>query len=113
MKDGPISKLRNIKTGHRPSQFKEIFDALSVFCADKNCRGLNEVLCARSDKVEDDLIPAYPDANQWSTTHHVQIASVNQKAIEEVDATMNKCPVSYKIVDCHGRKSVKEDTIRI
>ena len=29
MKDGPISKLTITETGHRPSQFKKISDALS------------------------------------------------------------------------------------
>ena len=35
MKDGPISKLTITETGHRPSQFKKLWDALPVFCADK------------------------------------------------------------------------------
>ena len=88
MKDGPISKLTITKTGHRPSQFKKIFHALPVFCADKNYQGLDEVLRTGRDKVEDDFIPAYPDATRWSTTHHVQIASVNPKA--------NRVPVTHK-----------------
>ena len=44
MKDGPISELTITETGHRPSQFKKIYDALPVFCADKNYGGLDEVL---------------------------------------------------------------------
>ena len=44
MKDGPISKLLIIKTGHRPTQFKKITDTLPVLCADKNFQGLDEVL---------------------------------------------------------------------
>ena len=71
MKDNPISKLTITKTGHRFSQFKKIRNALPVFCADKNYRGLNEVLCTRRDKIEDDFMPAYPDTNQWSTTQHI------------------------------------------
>ena len=63
MKDGPLSKLTITKTGHRPSQFKKICDVLPVFCADKNYRGLDEVLRTGRDKVEDDFMPAYPDAN--------------------------------------------------
>ena len=34
MKDDLIYKLTSTKTGHRPSQFKKISDALPVFCAD-------------------------------------------------------------------------------
>ena len=35
MKDDLISKLTITDTGHRPTQFKKITDALSVLCADK------------------------------------------------------------------------------
>ena len=38
MKDSPISKLTITETGHRPSQFKKLYDALPVFCADKKLR---------------------------------------------------------------------------
>ena len=44
MKDGPIFKLTITETGHRPSQFKKLYDALSTFCADKNYCVLDEVL---------------------------------------------------------------------
>ena len=71
MEDCLISKLTITKTGHRPSQFKKISDALPVLCVDKNFQGLNEVLCTGRDPNEDDFMPPYPDANQWSTTHLV------------------------------------------
>ena len=80
MKDGLISKLTITKTRHQSSQFKKIRDALPVCCADKNYVGLNEVLLIRRDKVENDFMPAYPDAKRWSTTHHIQIATVNLTA---------------------------------
>ena len=76
MKDGPISKLTITETGHRPSQFKKIYNALPVFCADKNYGGLDEVLRTGRDKVEDDFMPAYPNANLWSNTHQIQVATV-------------------------------------
>ena len=44
MKDCPISKLTITKTGHRPSQFKKISDALPVLYVDKNCRDHNELM---------------------------------------------------------------------
>ena len=43
IKDGPISELTITETGHRPSQFKMIYDALPVFCADKNY-GMDNVI---------------------------------------------------------------------
>ena len=61
-KDGPLSKLTITETGHRPSQFKKICNALPVFCADKNYGGLDEVLRTGRDKVIDDVMLAYPDA---------------------------------------------------
>ena len=62
MKDSPISKLTITETGHRPSQFKKLYDALPVFYADKNYAGLDEVLRTRHDQVEGDFITAYPNA---------------------------------------------------
>ena len=64
MKDGPISKLTITETGHRPSQFKKIHDALPVFYADKNYQSLDEVLYTGRNKVQDDFMPAYPDTTQ-------------------------------------------------
>ena len=95
IKDGPISKLTITETGHRPSQFKKIRDTLPVFCFDKNYRGLDEVLCTRCDKVKDDFMSAYPDATRWSTTHHVQIASVNLEA--KRDPVTHERPVTYQV----------------
>ena len=97
MKDGPLSKLTITQTGHRPSQFKKICDVLPVFCADKNYQGLDEVLRTRRDKVEDDSILAYLNANLWSTTHHVQIATVNPRA--KIDANTNMRPVTYRVME--------------
>ena len=52
MKDSLISDLTITETGHRPSQFKKISDALPVFCANKNYQGLDEVLRTGRDLVE-------------------------------------------------------------
>ena len=76
MKDGPISELTITETGHRPSQYKKLWDALPVFCADKGYGGLDEVLRTGNDQVKTDFIPAYPDANLWSHTHQIQVATV-------------------------------------
>ena len=45
-------------------------------------------------------MPAYLDTNQWSSTHHIQIAIVNPNATEGVNAVTNdKCPVTYQTVE--------------
>jgi len=87
----PISKLTITKTGHRPTQFKKITDALSVLCADKNFRGLDEVFRTGRDLVETDFMPTYPDATQWSTTHHVQISTVSSMDVPFVDGSRPNC----------------------
>ena len=63
MKDGLISKLTITETGHQTTQYKKIVDTLPILCADKNYRGINDILCNRIDLVEADFIPAYPDIN--------------------------------------------------
>ena len=77
MKDGPISKLISTKTGHKPTQYKKIVDTLPVLCVDKNYKGFDEVLQTGNDLVEANFMPLYPDAIKWSTTHQVQVSSVN------------------------------------
>lgn len=76
MKDSPISKLLITESGYRPTQFKKITDNLPVLCTDKKCWGLNEILWTGANLDEGDFMPPYPNANQWSTTHHVQISTV-------------------------------------
>ena len=99
MKDGSISELTITERGHRPSQFKKIYDALPVFCADKNYGGLDEVLRTGRYKVENDVIPAYPDANQWSTTQHIQVATVNPTGTTGIDVVTSERPVTYGTVE--------------
>ena len=94
-KDGLISKLIITETGHRPSQFKKIIDALPVLCTDKNYQGLNEVLHSRRDRFETEFMPAYLDATQWSITHHMQISTVNSTADAAPDGLQ---PLRYTIM---------------
>ena len=39
IKDDPISELTITETGYRPTQFKKIYNALPVFCVNKNYGG--------------------------------------------------------------------------
>ena len=98
IKDGPISELTITEIGHRLSQFKEICNALPVFCADKNYSGLDEVLRTGRDKVENDFMPAYPNANLWSNTHQIQVASVLPEAALVEGTTINERVVTYQMV---------------
>ena len=97
MKDGPISKLTITKTGHRPSQFKKFSDALPVLCVNKSYQGLNEVLHTGLDPVKDDFMPNYPDANMWSTIHHVQVSIVDPE--DDADEKTGKRPVHYQMME--------------
>ena len=99
MKDGPISELTITETGHRPSQFKKIYDALPVFCADKNYGGLDEVLRTGRDKVEDDFMQAYPNANLWSNTHQIQVTTVAAEAALIEGTTTGEHVTTYELVE--------------
>ena len=99
MKDSPISELTITETGHRPSQFKKIFDALPVFCADKNYGGLDKILRTDCDKVENDFMLVYPNANLWSNTRHIQVHSVQLGTALVEGTETNKRPVRYKMVE--------------
>ena len=96
MKDILISKLTITETWHRPSQFKKISDALPILCADRNYWGLNEVLHTGCDQAKIDFMSAYPDANWWSSTHHVQISTVDPTADEEPDGSR---PVRFRTME--------------
>ena len=79
MKDGPIFKLLNTKTRYWPTQYKKIIDTFLVLCADKNYQGIDDVIQTGLNLVEMGFMPTYPDADQWSTTHHVESRIVNPK----------------------------------
>ena len=99
IKDGQMSELTITETRQRPSQFKKIYNALPVFCADKNFGGLDEVLCTGRDKVENDFIPAYPNANIWSIKHQIQVATVAEGATRILGSLTGKCVTTYELVD--------------
>ena len=97
IKDGTISKLTITKIGHRPSQFKKISDALPLLCAEKNFRGLDEVLQTGHDLVKTNFMLPYPNSTQWSTTHHVQVSIVNPT--DQVDKVTGEHPVCYQMME--------------
>ena len=80
MKDGPLSKLTITEAGQRATQFKKIIDALPVFCADKGYRFIDDIIGTNKGLLEKAFLPTYPDPARWSTTYHVQVATVNPKA---------------------------------
>ena len=44
-------------------------------------------------------MPAYPTANQWSSTHQIQIVIVDPNATEGVNAVTNERPVTYETAE--------------
>ena len=99
MKDCLISELTTTETGHRPSQFKKLYDALPLFCADKNYDGLDEVLCTGHDQVEGDFMPAYPNVNLWSYTHQIQVTTVADRAALIEGSLTDKPVTTYELVN--------------
>ena len=92
-------ELTITETGHRPSQFKKLWDALPVFCADKNYSGLDEVLRTRRDKVKNDFMPAYINANIWPCTQQIQVVTVAAGADQIEGSLTGKRAITYKLVN--------------
>ena len=84
MKEGPLFKLTISEGGQQTTQYKKIIDALPVLCADKGFRYIDEIICTNKEEVESTFLPAYPDANQWSTTHEVYV-----KVVDKSQAVVN------------------------
>ena len=99
MTDGPISELINTEIGHRPSHFKKLYDALPVFCADKNYGGLDEGHHTRYDEIEGDFMPAYPNATIWSHTQQIQVFTVAEGAILIEGSLSGEHVATYKLVN--------------
>ena len=97
MKDGPISKLIITKTGYQPTQYKKIIDTLPVLCADKNYRGIDDVIQTENDLVETDFMTNYPDADQWSTTRHVEIETINPNDAPDAVPGLGPCTVTMTL----------------
>ena len=77
MKDGPLSKLTITKGGQRATQYKKILDALTVFCADKGYKCIDDIIRTDIEKVKSDFTPTYPDASRWSNVYHVEVTTVD------------------------------------
>ena len=95
MKYGPLSKLTITKGGQRATQYKKIFDALPVFCADKGYKYINDIIRTETEKVISDFTPTYPLASQWSSTYHVEVVTVDPQATP--DTTTLKRPTVIKL----------------
>ena len=86
-KDNPISKLIITETGHRPTQYKKVIDTLTVLCVDKNYQGFDDFIWNGIHLVEAYFTLPYPDTDLWSTTHHVEIRTVNPANFAAVDGS--------------------------
>ena len=75
------------------------WNALPIFCADKNCGGLDEVLRTGRDKVEVDFMPAYPNANLWSIPHQIQVVTIAEGGARIMGSITSKRVTTYKLVD--------------
>ena len=83
MKDGPLSKLTITKGGQQATQYKEIIDALPVFCVDKGYRFIDDIICTNTELLEAAFLPTYLDPALWSFTYHVQLDVVDPLAVPD------------------------------
>ena len=65
----------------------------------KNYGGLDEVFRTGRDKVENDFMPAYSDANLCSNTHKIQVATVAVKATLIEGTTTGERVTTYELMD--------------
>ena len=86
MKDGPLSKLKITKGGQRATQYKNIIDALPVFCADKGYKFINDVIWTNTELLEVAFLPTYPNATLWSSTYHIQVDVVGTAAVPDANS---------------------------
>ena len=96
MKDGSFSKLLITETGHRPTYYQQIVDTLPVLCADKNFPVLDKVIWTKNNLVEMDFMLTYPNANLWSTAHHVQVSTINPT--DASDAVTGERPACFEMI---------------
>ena len=77
MKDGYISKLTITKNRYWAIQFKKIIDTLSILCADKKCRYIDDIICMWNNLQEATFSPLYPDLARWPNTYSVETKTIN------------------------------------
>ena len=87
MKDSPICKLIITETGYRPTRYKKVIDTLPVLCVEKNYQGLDDIIWNGIDLVKADFTSPYPDADLWSTTHYVEIRTINPVNVAVADGS--------------------------
>ena len=66
-KDGCLNKLTTTKWSHWETQFKKIHNALSVLCADKGFKFVDNVIRTNKELVKADHLPTYLIESLWST----------------------------------------------
>ena len=77
MKDGTLSKLTITEGGQRATQYKQIIDALPVFCVDKGYKFIDDVIWTNTKLLEAAFLPTYPNATLWLSTYHVEVDVVD------------------------------------
>ena len=95
MKDGYLSKLTTTESTNQAIQYKQIYDALPVFCTDKGYWYIDNIIHTNIELPEAAFLLPYPLATLWSNTYHVQIKSVNST----VAAVQGVCPLITQIVE--------------
>ena len=61
MKDGCLNKLVIIECSHQDTQFKKIHNVLSVSCADKGYKHVDNMICKNKELDKVKHFPDYPD----------------------------------------------------
>ena len=68
---------------------------LPVLYADKNYQDIDDIIWAGTNLVKTVFTPTYPDANRWSTAHHVKIEIVDPN--DQLDPNIGLLPCTVAI----------------
>ena len=90
MKDGPLSKITITKGGQQATQYKNIIEALPVFCADQGNKYIDNIIWTCTKRLQASFLPTYPNAGRWLNTYHIEVVTVDENA--QTDPQTLCCP---------------------
>ena len=64
------------KADIKPFNSRRLLMLYPFFCAYKNYRDINDIICTGANLLEAAFFPTFPDTTQWSHTYHVNIDAV-------------------------------------
>ena len=97
MKDGCLNKLIITECSHQATQFKKIHNVLSVLCAEKEFKYVDDIICINKELVNVDHLSTYPNETRWPIVVNVKIDTIDPTAaVDAFDSRPNIKVVTKK-----------------